>query len=195
MEKVIVYGSKEFARIVKKLVINCGHQFIGFIDDLEPNKEGVLGSFDDVRKNYSPTEYRIVYGIGYNNLSARWNIYKKVLSYGYETINLIHPTAIIDKTSTIGKGLIIMAGVIVDINVKLEDLVVLWPGTVVNHDSEIQSNCFLSPNSTICGFTKIGSNSFIGAGAIVINNTNVPSNSFIKAGSVFYVNNKVDKLG
>ncbi|QHC05393.1 hypothetical protein GRQ40_16645 [Anoxybacillus sp. PDR2] len=192
MHKVIVYGSKEFAKLIKQLVINCGHEFVGFIDDLEPHKDEVLGSFEDVRKKYSTSEYCIVYGIGYNSLSARWNIYNKVLSYGYETINLIHPTAIIDKTSIMGKGLIVMAGVIVDTNVKLGDLVVLWPGTVVSHDSEIESNCFLSPNSTICGFTKIGSSSFIGAGATVVNNTHVPPNSFIKAGSVFYVTHKVD---
>jgi UDP-N-acetylbacillosamine N-acetyltransferase len=192
MEKIIIYGSKEFAEIVRNLVGICGHSFIGYIDDLEPNRDFVLGTFEDVKKNYSPNEYKIVNGVGYKNLSARWSIQKKLIENGYKTINLIHPRAIIDKTSKLGEGLIIMAGAIIEMRAQLHDLVVLWPGSIVNHDSEIMANCFLSPNSNICGFVIIGSNCFIGASSTVVNNIIVPANTFIKAGRVYSSKEKVE---
>ena len=186
LEKIIVYGSKEFAYILKNLIEICGYEFIGFIDDLNPIGESVLGTFEDVIKEYSPKEYKIVNGIGYNNLKARWKVQQKIRNNYYESINLIHPKAVIDSNSVIGEGNIIMAGAIVELNAKINDLVVMWPGSIVNHDSEISNNCFLSPSSTVCGFVNVGENCFIGAGAVIVDHLNVPANTFIRAGSLYY---------
>ena len=186
MEKVIVYGSKEFAHIVKNLIEICGHEFIGFIDDLNTKGESVLGTFKDVVSEYSYKEYKIVNGIGYNNLKARWEVQRKIKANCYDSLNLIHPKAIIDATSTIGEGNIIMAGAILEMNSKINNLVVMWPGSIVNHDSEISNNCFLSPSSTICGFVKVEENCFIGAGATIVNNLTVSANTFVKAGSLYH---------
>ncbi|MDD1504954.1 hypothetical protein PVA17_19625 [Lysinibacillus sp. CNPSo 3705] len=191
MENIIVYGSKEFAHIVKNLVEICGHRFVGFIDDLEPTGEFVLGTFDDVLDQYSYKEYKIVNGIGYKNLKARWEVQQKLTKYHYETVNLIHPKAIIDSKSIIGEGNIIMAGAVIEMNAIINNLVVIWPGAIVNHDSEIANNCFLSPSSTVCGFVKVEENCFIGAGAVIVNNLVVPTSTFVKAGSLYYNKNKV----
>lgn len=193
MEKIIIYGSKDFAYIVKNLVEICGHKFVGFIDDFETDGNFVLGTFYDVVRKYSPNDYKIVNGIGYNNLKARWQIQEKIKKNKFETINLIHPSAIIDQKSSMGTGNIIMAGSIIEMNSRIHNLVVMWPRTILNHDSEIDNNCFLSPGSNICGFVKIEENCFIGAGAIVVNNQIVPANTFIKAGSVYYNKNQNKK--
>ncbi|MCT1539292.1 MULTISPECIES: PglD-related sugar-binding protein [Lysinibacillus] len=183
---MIVYGSKEFAHIIKNLIEICGYEFIGFIDDLNPIGESVLGTFEDVINEYSYKEYKIVNGLGYNNLKVRWEIQQKIRNNYYESINLIHPRAIVDSKSVIGEGNIIMAGAIVELNAKINDLVVMWPGSIVNHDSEVSDNCFLSPSSTVCGFVNVGENCFIGAGAVIVNHLNVPANTFVKAGSLYY---------
>lgn len=193
MEKIIIYGSKDFAQNLRNLVGICGHTFIGFIDDFEPNKESVLGTFKDLISKYSPEEYKIINGLGYNNLKARWDLQIKLNKHQYKTINLIHPQAIVDNNSYIGSGNIIMAGAIVEMNSRLNDLVVMWPGAILNHDSEIGNNCFLSPGSNICGFVKVQENCFIGASAVVVNNLIVPANTFIKAGSLYSNQIKVDK--
>ena len=192
MEKVIIYGSREFAHIIKNLVEICGHTFIGFIDDINPAGESVLGTFEDIVNKYPCSEYKIVNGIGYNNLKARWEVQQKIRKSYYKSINLIHPKAVIDAKSNLGEGIIIMAGAIVEMNVKINDLVVMWPGSIVNHDSEISNNCFLSPSSTICGFVRVEENCFIGAGAVIVNNLNVPANTFVKAGSLYYMKKQVE---
>lgn len=185
MKKIIVYGSKVFGSVIRDLVTQCGYEFVGFIDDFSIG-ENILGDFDFITKNYPKEEYEIVIAIGYFDLQARWTVYQKVVKYGYETPSLIHPAAYVRNVDKIGKGCIIMAGAIVEINAEIKDFVVILPGAVVNHDSIIGPNTFLSPNSTICGCVNLGHSCFIGAGAVVVDHNNIPDKSFIKAGSVYY---------
>lgn len=184
MKKVLVYGSQDFGQVVKSLVKTCGYEFIGFIDDFNSGTE-ILGNYMEVCKSFSPQKFEIVIAIGYKNIRERWNVYQKVCHAGYNVPSLIHPHALISDSCNIGQGSIIMIGAILDMNVQLKELVVVWPGVVVNHDSVIHENTFLSPNSTICGFVEVGKECFLGAGTIVVDHRKVSEGSFIKAGSLF----------
>lgn len=190
-KNVIIYGSQSFAYYVRELVLDCGHHFIGFIDDFKEG-EDVLGSFEDVRKKYSPSEYEIAIAIGYNNLAARWDIYQKVIDQGYEVISLIHPKAYVSKTAKIGRGTMISVGAIVDFNAKVGEANFIWPSVTINHDSVIGNNCFLSPGVNICGFVHVGNHCFLGASAIIVNGNTIKDNSFIKAGITYY-RKEIDK--
>lgn len=182
--KLLVYGSLEFGRVLRELVISCGHEFVGFIDDFHGG-EAVVGTYAEASQRYPSDAYGIVIGIGYNNLAARLGIYRKVRSDGYSSPTLIHNQACVHQSATIGDGSIIMSGAIIDVFSILGDIVVMWPGAVVNHDSTIGSNTFISPNATICGFVRVGGNCFIGAGAVVVDHRVVPDETFVKAGVVF----------
>lgn len=185
MSNVIIYGSQQFAHYVRDLVEECGHRFVGYIDDFTKGQD-VLGTFDEVRRKYNPKDFKIVIAIGYNNLKARWQVYNRVNDVGYEVVSIIHPTAYIHKTAKIGRGAIICAGTIVDYNVSIGDATFIWPGVTVNHDAKIGSNCYLSPQVNICGFATVGHNCFLGASSIVINGSFINDNSFIKAGTIYH---------
>lgn len=182
--KIIVYGSQEFGKTVKDLLLQCDYNFAGFIDDYNTGDE-ILGDFEKVTKKYSSEQYKIVIAIGYKDLSARWEVYQRVHALGYQLPTIIHPKAYVRDPTKIGQGTMIMAGAIVDTSVNIEPLVVAWPGVVINHDCTISANTFISPNATICGAVHIGKNTFIGAGAVIVDHTTVPPNSFIKAGTVY----------
>jgi sugar O-acyltransferase (sialic acid O-acetyltransferase NeuD family) len=184
MRNLLIYGSKDFGRIVKQIAIDIGYQFKGFIDDYYTGKD-VLGDFKSIRDKFSPDEYEIAIAIGYNNLKARWSVYEKVISSGYKVATLIHPKAYVCSTASVAEGAIIMNNAVIDMRTVLEELVVVWPGAIVNHDSIIGKNTFVSPNATICGFVNVGGHSFIGAGSVIVDHRNVPENSFIKAGEIF----------
>jgi len=192
MRKILIYGSKEFARVVRDIIIKCKYEFVGYIDDYSTGHE-IIGNYASIIKKFSPDSYEMVIAIGYNNLSARRSVYKKVIEDGYRLPVIIHPNAYVRDISNIGQGSIIMAGAIVDVNVRVGELCVLWPGVVVNHDSNIGENTFLSPNSTVCGVVEIKENCFIGAGAIIVDHTIVPAGSFVKAGEVF-TGKKITKI-
>ncbi|MHB0977131.1 MAG: PglD-related sugar-binding protein [Candidatus Aquicultorales bacterium] len=184
---MLVYGSRDFGRVVKDLVIRCGHEFVGYIDDRNTG-DGILGPYDEVSRSYPSGLCEIAMGIGYLDLSARWSVYQQVLSDGYELPALIHPNAYVRDREEVGRGAIVMAGAAVDVYAKVEELVVLWPGAVINHDSCVGANTFVSPNATVCGFTDIGRDCFIGAGATIVDRVWLPAGSFVKAGSVYSSN-------
>ena len=184
VSRLLVYGSEEFGHVVKNLVLDCGYEFAGFIDDYATG-ESILGSYDYVIKTFSPDVFGIVIAIGYKNLMARWQVYQKVLADGYSTPSLIHPRAYLSRSSVVGQGAIVMVGAIIDAFAEVQELTVLWPGAVVNHDSVIGANTFLSPNSTVCGFSRVGQSCFVGAGAVIVDHRSVSDNAYIKAGSLY----------
>jgi sugar O-acyltransferase (sialic acid O-acetyltransferase NeuD family) len=182
--KLLVYGSLEFGRVLRNVLVSCDHEFAGFIDDVHTGEE-VIGTYASVASDYPPSSYGIVIGVGYRNLKARWDIYQKVVSDGYRVPHLIHGRSYVGAVDSVGRGAVIMMGAIVDVTACVRDLAVLWPGSVVNHDCEVGENTFLSPNSTVCGVVKIGRNCFVGAGAVIVDHRTVPDGSFIKAGEVY----------
>jgi UDP-3-O-[3-hydroxymyristoyl] glucosamine N-acyltransferase len=182
---ILIYGSKIFGQVVRELVLNLGHHFCGFIDDFDQGVE-IIGSYDQVKKQYSNKSYSIAIAIGYKNLLTRWQIYQKVMADGYLVPALIHQDAYVTTPHNIANGAIIMARSIVDIRAKIGELVTIWPGAIVNHDSTISANTFLSPGAIVCGSSYIGENTFVGAGAIIVDHQNLPPNSFIKAGRVYF---------
>lgn len=184
MKKLLIYGSMEFAGVIKDLALTCDYEVAGFIDDYTTGGE-IIGNYEHVCKNFQPGSYEVAIAVGYKDLDARWAVYKKVSEDGYSVPAIIHPGAYVRDISCIGSGSIVMAGAIVDFNAKIGELCVLWPGAVVSHDSNIGNNTFLSPNSTVCGCVEILGRSFIGAGSVVVDHVTVPEGSFVKAGSVF----------
>ncbi len=182
--KVLVYGSRDFGRVLKNLLPACGYDFAGFIDDVHVGEE-IVGPYEAVVGRYHPSEYGIVIGIGYKHLRARWEIYKMVVADGYRVPRIIHGRSYVGETDSVGNGSIIMVGSIVDISASVRELAVLWPGSVINHDSEIGENTFISPNATVCGFVKIGRDCFVGAGAVIADHRTVPNGTFVKAGQVY----------
>ncbi len=179
--KVLVYGSTTFGSVVRVLVEECGHEFAGFIDDVNPAGGEVLGGFEAVRKSHGPGTFGCVNAVGYNDLGARRRVTDRIVAAGYVMPGLVHPRAIVGRDSKVGPGALIMAGATVDIRVDLGPGVVMWPGAVVAHDSALAGNTFLSPNSTVCGCCRIGSDCFVGAGAVVVDHADVPASTRIKA--------------
>lgn len=179
--KLLVYGSGVFGGVVRVLLEECGHEFAGFIDDVNGGPD-VLGAFDAVAGTHPPAAHACVNAVGYKDLAARRRVTDRVLAAGYAMPALVHPRASVGATSTIAPGALVMAGALVDAKVAIGAHVVIWGGAVVSHDSVVGANTFLSPNSTICGCCRIGPDCFIGAAAVVVDHAVVPGSTRIKAG-------------
>jgi len=185
MKKLVIYGSKDLGRVVAKLAMQCGYTLGGYIDDdIQQQMRGAV-SYDEALIEMPPKDYCIAIAVGYNNLSARWQLYVKIKRSGYTMPNLVHPQAYVDATALLGDACVVMTKAVIDQGVCIGKAVVAWPSCVISHDSIIGSNTFLSPNCTICGLSQVGNHCFVGAGAIVADHAKVPSHSFIKAGRVF----------
>lgn len=181
-QRLLVYGSRVFARTVADLARDCGHEVVGYVDDMGEGPE-IVGTID------SATAHRaelgadgMLLGIGYSDLVARWGAWQRLTGHGWLSPTLVHPRAYVARSVRLGAGCFVMAGAIVDRESCLGDAVVLWPGACINHDVEIGDNSFVSPNATLCGHVRVGANCFVGAGACIADASVVAASSFIRMG-------------
>jgi len=183
--RVLIYGASDLGRVLKRVVIDIGATFIGYIDDWHTGVE-IVGS-GEALGDWAPEEdLAILIGVGYRHFDARDALLKKLQRLGYAVPCVVHPSAVVSKQSdAFAAGSVIMAGANVDAAVSIGPLTVIWPNAVISHDCALRGNTFLSPNSTLCGFVNVGEKCFIGAGAIVTDHVHVPESTFVKAGSVF----------
>jgi sugar O-acyltransferase (sialic acid O-acetyltransferase NeuD family) len=181
---LLVYGSKDFGRLLRELLQHCGHRFAGFIDDFDAGPD-IVGTYAEALAKCPPASHGMVIAIGYQHLEARWQAYERAKRDGYAVPPLRHASAILHPGTSVGDGAIVMAGANVDAFSRVGELAVLWPGALVSHDCEVGRNCFLSPGAILCGFVKTGRNCFVGAGAVIVDHRALPDATFVKAGSVY----------
>jgi len=111
--KVLIYGSRLFGQVIRCLVEDCGHEFVGFIDDIHTG-DGVLGPFSSVLLTHPPPEYVCVNAVGYSDLAARRTVTARIQDAGYTMPVLVHPRAYVSAASSVGPGSFVMAGALVD---------------------------------------------------------------------------------
>jgi sugar O-acyltransferase (sialic acid O-acetyltransferase NeuD family) len=181
--KLLVYGSRDYARVVRDHLELCAHEFGGFIDDYATGS-GIVGTYAEVLRSHAPSAHAIAVGIGYKDLRARRDVLDRLARDGWTLPPLVHPRAWVRDTSAIGQGAVVMAGAAVELNALIEPGCVLWSNVVVSHDAQIGRNTFLSPGVTVCGFARVGRDCFVGAGAVIVDRCTVPDGSFVRAGEV-----------
>jgi UDP-N-acetylbacillosamine N-acetyltransferase len=179
MKSIYIYGASGHGLVVADVARACGYKDIIFIDD----GDNEYPSFEDIkRRNCIP----MAFGIGSNTI--RTKLFEKVKSSGFEIVNLIHPSAIVSPSATIGIGTVVMPNVIVNAKAIIEDGVILNSGCIIEHECVIEEFAHISPNVALAGNVTIGKFTHIGIGSNVIQGIKIGSNSIIGAGSVVVKN-------
>jgi sugar O-acyltransferase (sialic acid O-acetyltransferase NeuD family) len=120
---------------------------------------------------------------------ARWRLAQRLKQYpNIRYATLVHPNALISARCSLGTGIIVYPGVILDTDIIIGEHVVLNKNCTVGHDTIIDEFSTLSPGVNIGGMVRIGVGcemginsatiygitigdwSIIGAGGVVINN-------------------------
>ena len=96
---------------------------------------------------------------------------------------LVHPSARISPLATIGRNVLVMAGVVVTANAEIGDHVCLLPNTVVHHDVRIGAWSLVGANVTIAGHVRIGKNCYIGSGSSLANGLAIGTGALVGLGS------------
>ena len=96
---------------------------------------------------------------------------------------VIHPTACVSPRATIGRNVLIMAGVVVSGAARIGDHVCVLPHTVVHHHSIVEDWTLVGANVTIAGHVRIGANCYIGSGSSLIDHLEVGAGALVGLGS------------
>ena len=188
--KYLVIGGGAQAKYVIDILETYNATIEGILD-IENNKEyhgtkvhdiEVLGYYKNLIQNFDPKQYNVV--ICYSNNNVKEKIYRELKELGYQFPNIIHPTAYISKTATIGEGCIINSNVSIMPFAKIGNLVVIHSNCVIEHDCVIEDFVNLGPSATLAGYVKVGKKSYIYTNATVLPGVNIGSEAVVGAGSV-----------
>lgn len=186
--KTMIVGASGHGRVVLDILQQYAKtKVVAFIDDnkklhgQEINGVPVLGGFSYIPRLIKDGVSSGIIAIGDNKIRATF--FERAKDLGLELINAVHPRATIAKTVRIGKGVVIMAGVVVNTGTKIEDDAVINTGAVVDHDNVIKKHAHVFPGAKLAGTVTVGEYSYIGTGASVINNINIGKYATVGAGA------------
>lgn len=188
---LIIIGNGGHASVLIEILLTNNETIIGYVaPSEETNRFGIkyLGT-DDVLKTISSSEVELVLGLGMlGPKSIREKLYQQLKLEGHTFKSVIHPSAIIAPSATLGEGIQVMAGVIIQTAVKIADNTIVNTGVIVDHDCCVGSHVHLGPGTTISGSVNIDNGAHIGTGSKIIQGVNIGESCMIGAGSVVVKN-------
>ncbi len=173
MKMIYIYGAGGHGLVVADIAKACGYQHIQFVDDHLP----YYPSLNDI-----VADRPITIGVGDNTIRAK--IFDKLQHRGFEMVSLIHPTATIADTVSIGVATVIMPHVVVNAKSTIGKGSILNTASVIEHENMIGSFVHISPNVSLGGAVTVGDFTHVGIGSIVIQGIQIGNASTIGAGSV-----------
>lgn len=185
MKDVIIIGAGGHAQVILDILkMNENINVIGAtaLSKYDCKLEVPYLGNDSTILEYNPNKIYLVNGIGSTTLPLkRKEIYIKFKEVGYFFESIIHPSAIISDTVTLGEGVQIMAGCIVQSCSNIGNNVLLNTAASVDHDSLIGDHTHLAPGVICCGNVEIGAGCHIGPGAILVQGAKIGASLFMKA--------------
>ncbi|WP_313803812.1 acetyltransferase [Flavobacterium sp.] len=97
---------------------------------------------------------------------------------------VIHPSAIVSKSATLGVGTVVMPLAIVNAESVIGKHCIVNSGAVVEHDCILKDFAHLSPNASLAGGVFVDEGAHIGIGAVVLPKVKIGKWAVIGAGAV-----------
>ncbi len=184
--KVLILGAGRLAIDVADMMEDVpGLTVAGFVVNVPPFDRGStllgrpiywiddLADFDD--------SYTAVCAIG---SSKRSGIIQAAQEKGICFTSLVHPSARVSRSATIGEGTIISGGVQVAAQAAIGRHVIINRGALIGPFDVINDYTYVAPGANLTANVTIGSRTWIGLGANILERLSVGDESIVGAGSL-----------
>lgn len=210
--ETVIFGASRQGRVVLEVLRAQGqHPILGFLDDDTAKHDllvdglPVLGGMEWAAanaptalpkrahkpprpraRNFTPANgsrrLAAIVAIGSND--ARMDIAKWLRALGFDLVNAIHPSAVIQGNISLGTGNLVCAGAILITGTRVEDDVVINTGSTIDHDSLLETGAQVASGVTTSGCVTIRRGAFVGVGAILGPGVTVGERAIVGAGSL-----------
>ena len=194
MKKILVIGNSNFTKVIINIIENeAEFEIFGVIDCFNLGMKylnyDVVGTKEDIPKILIEND---IYG-GVLAIDDNWKrreVYDRVLSVSvqFNFITIIHPTAIIGKNVLIGRGSVVMAGVVVNSDSIIGEFCLLKIQSSLGHEGIMEDYSSMSSGVITGGNLKLGPFSKISFSTSVIENIKIGAHTFIGEGSLVLKN-------
>lgn len=190
MNIVLIGGGTQVSYSIDIIEKQNLHKIVGIIDSNRPVGDSLYGykvigkqeQIIDLIAQYSIQGCVITIGDNW----SRKKVYDQINSIipTIEWPNVLHPSVIVANNVTFGKGILAMAGVIVNSNAHLGDFTNYFTNCNVEHDCYIDDFASVSAGAVLGGKVSIGKFSAVALNATIFDRLSIGSNTVIGAASL-----------
>ena len=187
--RVIMIGAGGHARVLLSALRSANVQVSGCVAperprDRWPSTIAYLGT-DAALGALNAGETILVNGIGSTRSpDLRRQVFERAKAAGLDFLAVLHAKCLLDENVTLGEGVQVLAGAIVQCDVTLGANSIVNAGAVVCHDCRIGAHAHLAPGVRLSGAVTIGDGVHVGVGATIIQGLTIGEGAMIAAGAV-----------
>ena len=189
-KKIVLIGSGGHARsciqVIEELEEFSISGLIGLPNEVNSEQFGykVIGSDSDLPAIRKSIEHAVITVGQILNPEIRVNLFEKAEAAGFVLPTIISKSAQISSHTTIGKGCMIMNGVIINSGAQIGQNCIANTRALIEHDVVVGDHSHVSTGVIVNGATRIGSKTFIGSGSIIRNGLIIGDNCLVGMGAV-----------
>ncbi len=163
MKSLLILGAGGFGHMIQETAQLLGYEKAVFLDDAvrEPDVVGKCCDYESFLGQYDTA----VAALGDNNMRLYWT--EKLMEAGYDVPAIIHPSAVVSPSASIGRGSFIMQRAIVNTHTVVEHGVLINSGAVVDHDSYVERGAHIGLGSVVKANCRIASKVKVEAGEVI----------------------------
>lgn len=190
MTRVVIIGAGGHATVVADILLRAmergsGQRPVAAVDD-NPALEGTallgLPVVGPVASLGNIPHDAVIVAVGDN--AARAALFRRLRASGAAIVSAVHPAAVLAPDVSLGDGVMICAGVVVNAASAIADNVILNTGSTVDHHNEIGAHAHIAPGVHLGGTVRVGEGALVGIGAAVLPGRRIGTWATIGAGAV-----------
>ena len=187
MNRVVILGGGGHAHVVVEILREMGTvDLVGVLDPDAGLRDvlGVprLGSDDLMAALAAARTTGAVAAVGDNR--ARRELFERMLRSGLTPFNAVHPSAVVSRSASLGRGLVIAANAVVNALCRLGDNVIVNTSATIDHHGSIGDHVHVAPGCHLAGSVTVGESTLLGVGVTVTPGVSIGARVFVRAGAI-----------
>jgi len=199
---LVIIGGGGHACVVAEAAAAQGANILGYLDDAPsppianlpplplhtPQSDQQLQKLGQINDVHVIANHHWIIAIG--DIALRRRLHQAILKLptnphntADHAITVVHPTAWVSPTATIGKGVYIGPRAIVHTAVHVHDHAIINSGSIVEHHAVIGEHAHIAPGAVLGGGTHVGPRTLIGLAATTLPGVRIGKAAVVGAGT------------
>ena len=194
LKKYIIWGSSGHSKVIAEIILAEGDEILALFDSNPkavsslPNIPLYYGAegFEEWKNLaiYPMKEVVGVLAIGGAKGNDRQELLSKLKRMGIVFPTIVHPSAVISRSVSLGDGTQVLVSAVVNTEVKIGNVCIVNTGARIDHECIIGNGVHIAPGATLCGCVTVMDNALIGAGAVLLPRITIGRGAIVGAGAV-----------
>lgn len=186
MSALLLVGGGGHAKVVLDIAHAAGFSVVGFLDPdpAAPPIGEVRRLGDDATAAALRAQGLALAFVALGNNRLRRKIGERLRAEGFRLATLVHPSAVVSPSASIGEGTVIMPLAVVNAAARIGEYVIVNTGAIVEHDCVLGDGVHVAPRSALGGCCTLGEEVFFGLGACARPLSRIGAGAIVGAGAV-----------